>query len=346
MQRFESGDQDVQWLFKDAVEFCLRGISETLKNLHVAHDRFVWESEFLDDIDGIIAELRSHRVTERDGSTHVDLSSFGISKNLVVRRSDGTSVYATRDIAYHVWKAGRCNRMIDVLGTDHKLAALQVGKVLELLNINAPEVVFFEFVSLPEGSMSTRRGHFVSADEVLERVTEKAYEEVAKRRSTLSENEKRAIAQAVGIGATRYDMLRVSADKPMVFDWNEALDFERQGGPFLQYAHARATNILIKTTFDNQYEPDLLTDEYEVKLIKLCALFPAVIEDVTVNLSVSALAAYARELAEAFNQFYRFLPVLSAEPAMSRARLALVTCARIVLRNVLNCLGIEPVDSM
>jgi len=346
MQRFESGDRDVACLFKDAVEFCLRGINQTLKSLHVSHDRYVWESEFLDDIDGIIDELKSHGVAESDGSTHVDLSSFGIGKDLVVRRSDGTSVYATRDIAYHVWKAGRCNRMIDVLGADHKLNALQVGKVLELLSINAPEVVFFEFVSLPEGSMSTRRGHFVSADEVLEKVTEKAYDEVDKRRPTLSEQEKRAIAQAVGIGATRYDLLKVSTDKPMVFDWTEALDFERQGGPFLQYAHARASNILIKTTFDYQYEPELLTDEYEIKLIKLCAQFPAVIEDVTVNLSVSVLASYARELAEAFNQFYRFMPVLSAEPEMRSARLALVTCARVVLRNVLNCLGIEPVDSM
>jgi len=346
MQRFESGDRDVACLFKDAVEFCLRGINQTLKNLHVSHDRFVWESEFLDDINGIIDELKSHGVTESDGSTHVDLSSFGIGKDLVVRRSDGTSVYATRDIAYHVWKAGRCNRMIDVLGADHKLNALQVGKVLELLSINAPEVVFFEFVSLPEGSMSTRRGHFVSADEVLEKVTEKAYDEVDKRRPTLSEQEKRVIALAVGIGATRYDLLKVSTDKPMVFDWAEALDFERQGGPFLQYAHARASNILIKTTFDYQYEPELLTDEYEIKLIKLCAQFPSVIEDVSANLSVSVLASYARELAESFNQFYRFMPVLSAEPEMRRARLALVTCARIVLRNVLNCLGIEPVDSM
>jgi arginyl-tRNA synthetase len=346
MQRFENGDQDVACLFEDAVEFCLRGINQTLENLHVSLDRFVWESEFLDDIDGIIAELQSCSVTESDGSMRVDLSSFGVNKDLVVRRSDGTSVYATRDIAYHVWKAGRCNRMIDVLGADHKLTALQVGKVLELLNINAPEVVFFEFVSLPEGSMSTRRGHFISADEVLDKVTEKAYEEVNKRRPTLSEKEKRAIAQAVGIGATRYDMLRVSADKPMVFDWSEALDFERQGGPFLQYAHARASNILVKTTFDRTYAPSLLTDEHEIKLIKLCALFSAVIEDVTTSLGVSALASYARELAEAFNQFYRFKPVLSAEPEMRRARLALVTCARIVLRNVLNCLGIEPVDSM
>jgi arginyl-tRNA synthetase len=346
MQRFESGDQDVARLFEDAVEFCLRGINETLKNLHVSHDRFVWESEFLDDLDGIIGELQSYGVAESDGSMHVDLSSFGIEKDLVVRRSDGTSVYATRDIAYHVWKAGRCNRMIDVLGADHKLNALQVGKALELLNISAAEVVFFEFVSLPEGSMSTRRGHFVSADEVLEKVTEKAYEEVDKRRPTLSEKEKRSIAQAVGIGATRYDLLRVTADKPMVFNWSEALDFERQGGPFLQYAHARASNILVKTTFDRKYDPSLLTDESEIKVIKLCGQFPSVIEDITRNLSVSVLTSYARELAEAFNQFYRFMPVLSAEPEMRHARLALVICTRIVLRNVLNCLGIEPVDSM
>jgi arginyl-tRNA synthetase len=346
MQRFESGDQDVARLFEDAVEFCLRGINETLKNLHVSHDRFVWESEFLDDLDGIIGELQSYGVAESDGSIHVDLSSFGIEKDLVVRRSDGTSVYATRDIAYHVWKAGRCNRMIDVLGADHKLNALQVGKALELLNISAAEVVFFEFVSLPEGSMSTRRGHFVSADEVLEKVTEKAYEEVDKRRPTLSEKEKRSIAQAVGIGATRYDLLRVTADKPMVFNWSEALDFERQGGPFLQYAHARASNILVKTTFDRKYDPSLLTDESEIKVIKLCGQFPSVIEDITRNLSVSVLTSYARELAEAFNQFYRFMPVLSAEPEMRHARLALVICTRIVLRNVLNCLGIEPVDSM
>ncbi|MGZ4881207.1 MAG: arginine--tRNA ligase [Halobacteriota archaeon] len=346
MQRFESGDPDVSRLFEDAVEFCLQGINETLKNLHVSHDRFVWESEFIDDLDGIIAELRSYGATQNDGSVHIDLSSFGIAKDLVVRRSDGTSVYATRDIAYHVWKAGRCNRMIDVLGADHKLNALQVGKALELLSISAPEVVFFEFVSLPEGSMSTRRGHFVSADEVLRKVTEKAYEEVDKRRPTLSEEEKSGIAQAVGIGATRYDLLRVSADKPMVFNWSEALDFERQGGPFLQYAHARASNILVKTTFENNYDPNLLTDESEIKVIKLCAKFPAVIEDITKNLSVSVLTTYARELAEAFNQFYRFMPVLSAEPEVRRARLALVVSARIVLRNVLNCLGIEPVDSM
>jgi len=346
MRGFEKGDRDIAQLFEDAVQFCLCGINDTLKELNVTHDTFVSESEFLDDIDGIIDELSDYGITQNDSSVNVDLSRFGVERKLVVRRSDGTSVYATRDIAYHVWKAGRCNRMIDVLGADHKLTALQVGTVLGLLGIKPPEVVFFEFVSLPEGSMSTRRGHFISADEVLEKITAKAYQEVDKRRPALSEDEKSSIAKAVGIGATRYDLLKVSADKPMVFDWAEALDFERQGAPFLQYAHARASNILIKAVVGDEYDPSVLKDEYEVKLIKLCAMFPAVIEDVARNLRVSALATYARELAEAFNQFYRFMPVLSAEPAVRSSRLALVRCTRIVLRNVLNCLGIEAVDSM
>ncbi|MGZ4931617.1 MAG: arginine--tRNA ligase [Halobacteriota archaeon] len=346
MQSFERGDEDTVRLFEDAVQFCLCGITDTLKELGVTHDASVWESEFLDDIDGLIDELKRYEVVETDGSIHVDLSSSGITNRLVLRRSDGTSVYATRDIAYHVWKAGRCHRMIDVLGADHKLNALQVGAVLNLLTVKPPEIVFFEFVSLPAGSMSTRRGHFVSADEVLMKVVERAYEEVDKRRPGLSAAEKSKIAKAVGIAATRYDLLKISADKPMVFDWAEALDFERQGAPFLQYAHARAHNILIKTAIADDYDPSLLTDDYERRLIKLCAAFPAVIEDVALNLRVNALATYARELAEAFNQFYRYLPVLSAEPSVRRSRIALVRCVRMVLRNALNCLGIEPVETM
>ncbi|MGZ4940494.1 MAG: arginine--tRNA ligase [Halobacteriota archaeon] len=346
MQSFERGDEDIKRLFDDAVQFCICGITDTLKDLCVIHDAFIWESEFLDDIDGLIDELNAYETVEEDGAIQIDLRPSGVAHKLVMRRSDGTSVYAARDIAYHVWKAGRCHRMIDVLGADHKLNTVQIGAVLDLLTVKPPEIVFFEFVSLPEGSMSTRRGHFVSADEVLARVVEKAYEEVEMRRPTLSDAEKRSIAKAVGIGATRYDLLKVSAEKPMVFDWAEALDFERQGAPFLQYAHARARNILIKTTMESGFDPGLLSDPYERKLIKLCAAFPAIIEDVALNLRVNVLAAYARELAEAFNQFYRYLPVLSAEPPMRRARVALVRCVRIVLRNTLNCLGIEPIESM
>jgi arginyl-tRNA synthetase len=145
----------------------------------------------------------------------------------------------------------------------------------------------------------------------------------------------------------RYDIASVSVDKPTVFDWKEALDFERQGAPFIQYAHARAANILAKADdFDGNYDPELLTDEFEIKLIKGIAKFTAAIENVALNLRPHTLAGYARELAESFNQFYRYLPVLSAEPGVREARLGLVYCAKITLRNTLESLGIEALDSM
>jgi arginyl-tRNA synthetase len=347
MRNYERGDADTSCMFQDAVKFCLLGIVETLKNLDVEHDTFVWESEFLEDISGLIRDLKQRDYIKEDGPVMVDLSKSGMDKELVIRRSDGTSVYPTRDIAYHIWKAGRCSCMIDVLGADHKLNAMQVGKVLELLGVKPPKVVIFEFVSLPEGSMSTRRGHFVSADDVLEEVTNKAYEEVDKRRPDISEDEKWSIAQAVAKGAVRYDIASVSVDKPTIFDWKEALDFERQGGPFIQYAHARAANILAKADdFDGSYNPELLTDEFEINLIKVIAKFTAAIENVSLNLRPHTLAGYARELAEAFNQFYRYNPVLSAEPGVREARLGLVYCSKIVLRNTLECLGIEAIESM
>jgi arginyl-tRNA synthetase len=346
MRNYERGDPDTSCMFQDAVRFCLLGIVETLKNLDVEHDTFVWESEFLEDISGLIRDLKQRDYIKEDGSMTVDLSKSGMDKELVIRRSDGTSVYPTRDIAYHIWKAGRCSCMIDILGADHKLNAMQVGKVLELLGVKPPKVVIFEFVSLPEGSMSTRRGHFVSADDVLEEVTNKAYEEVDKRRPDISEDEKWSIAQAVAKGAVRYDIASVSVDKPTVFDWKEALDFERQGGPFIQYAHARAANILAKADFDGSYNPELLTDEFEINLIKVIAKFTAAIENVSSNLRPHTFAGYARELAEAFNQFYRYNPVLSAEPGVREARLGLVYCSKIVLRNTLECLGIEAIESM
>lgn len=347
MRNYERGDADTACMFQDAVKFCLLGIVETLKNLDVEHDTFVWESEFLEDISGLIRDLKQRDYIKEDGSVMVDLSKFGMDKELVVRRSDGTSVYATRDIAYHIWKAGRCSCMIDILGTDHKLNALQVGTVLELLGVKPPKVVIFEFVSLPEGSMSTRRGHFISADDVLEEVAHKAYEEVDKRRPDISEDEKWSIAHAVAKGAVRYDIVSVSVDKPTVFDWKEALDFERQGGPFIQYAHARAANILAKADdFDGRYNPELLTDAFEINLIKVIAKFTAAIETVSLNLRPHTFAGYARELAEAFNQFYRYIPVLSAEPGVREARLGLVYCSKIALRNALECLGIEALESM
>ncbi|MBE0522095.1 MAG: arginine--tRNA ligase, partial [Candidatus Methanoperedenaceae archaeon] len=303
------------------------------------------------DVDNIVERIKeTGRAAIKNGALMVNLEDKGIQKPLVIQRSDGTTLYTTRDLAYHEWKAGQCDRMIDILGADHKLISSQLKAVLNILGIKEPEIVIFEFVSLPEGSMSTRRGVFIPADDVLDQVQQAAYEEVAKRRPETDEKFKKKVSEFVGIGAVRYDIIRVSPEKSTTFDWKQALDFEKQGAPFIQYAHARACSIIKNAEetgiFIGEFDPNILVEEQEVALIKKLAAFENVIDIAARDLKPGLPAIYARELADAFNQFYRFVPVLSAEPEYVKARLALVECSRSVLANALDTLGITAPESM
>lgn len=350
MGLIEQGDTEIVEKFRRAVSLCAEGIKVTLNRLNTPHDRFVWESGFVQD--GSMVEILDRVEALPPESSHddilaVDLTAFGFEKEYVLRRSDGTSVYAARDLAYHVWKGGEhFDRLINVLGADHKLIGAQLQATMELLGEKVPEIVFFEFVSLPEGSMSTRAGKFISADELIDEVTKKAFEEVTTRRPELPEEERRAIAASVAIGAVRYDIVRVSQEKSTVFDWRQALDFERQSAPYIQYSHARACSILAKAgEFTPAYE---FTTASEIALAKHIGLFPPVVlQTVVEELRPHHLAIYARDLADLFNTFYHTDPVLKAEAGGVRdARLTLVRAAQNTLSEVLETLGIDAIRSM
>ncbi|VVB90138.1 Arginine--tRNA ligase [uncultured archaeon] len=158
------------------------------------------------------------------------------------------------------------------------------------------------------------------------------------------------MADFVSIGAVRYDIVRVSPEKATTFNWADAVDFEKQGAPFIQYAHARACSIMKNAqdegiTYEG-YDPNILLEEQEIALIKKLAGFGNTIDNAAKELKPNLLAIYARELADSFNQFYRYVPVLSGEPEFRSARLALVDCSRIVLANALDTLGITAPESM
>jgi arginyl-tRNA synthetase len=346
MQRVESGDPATVEKFKKEVSRCLDGFRVTMKDLNVAHDKFVWESDFIRNgsTEAIIGRLKEKPQAKQDETLYLDLSEFGFENKYVIRRSDGTSVYAARDLAFHAWKGKNFDRVIDVLGADHKLIGAQLQCTMKVLGEKAPEIVFFEFVSLPEGSMSTRAGKFVSADDLITEVRKRAFDEVTVRRPELPEEERRKIAAAVGLAAIRYDIVKVSPEKSTVFDWKEALDFERQSGPYIQYAHARACSILEKAgDFAECFE---LETEQEIALAKQIARFPGIIERVVAELRPNLLAIYARELADTFNSFYHFEQVLKSEGKVRNRRLTLVKAVQNTLKESLETLGIDAIRSM
>ncbi len=350
LNKYEHLDPEVSAKIKKMVETCLAGQQMTLARMNVFYDKFVWESSFVQTgaVNDVIDKLSKTQYAERkpDGMLALNLSSFGMDKEFVLTRADGTSLYTTRDLAYHQWKLSNCDMAVNVLGEDQKLAMQRLNATLTILGqTKLPRIVFYSFVSLPEGRMSTRKGVVVNLDDLLDEAIERAYIEVDKRRKDLTEDQKRKIAEAVGIGAVRFDIIRVAAEKSITFKWEQALDFEKQGAPFVQYSYARACSILAKAN-PQKYDLSVLKEKEEIALVKKMAMLPYEVQVASTDLKPHVIAGYARELAETFNQFYRFVSVLNAEPELREARLALVDASRITLANALDLLGIAALEEM
>ena len=348
LKRYEKGeDKELEELFEDVVKKCLEGISITCDKLNVMHDAFIWESRFIKN--GSVAQILKSLdgYTQKNEVVYMDLNEYGIEKELILIRSDGTSLYSTRDLAYHVEKSENSDRSIDILGSDHKLAIEQLKIPLELLGIKTPEVIFYEFITLPEGSMSTRRGVFISVDDLMEEAIERAMQEIEKRRTDLEYSKRSKIAEQVGIGAIRYYIARLSPEKHIVFKWDEALSFER-GCASIQYSHARACKLLEKAGYNKKEKIKIndwiLEHPFEIELVKIISKFSSIIEDSARINRVHNIAQYSQDLAGAFNKFYKSVPVIGSEK--EDLRLSIVDKSRITIRNCLKLMGIEAPDSM
>ena len=210
LRRFEAGDREVIDTVRHTAEIMLGGLRETLSNINVELDRYTWESDFIADGSArdVVERLKGtdYAGQTEDGAWFVDLKDFGIQgKNtkFTFTRSDGTTLYTTRDIAYHLNKFARSDRVIDVLGEDQKLGSKQLCSVLEILGHDKmPEPLFYSFVSLPEGKMSTRKGVVVYLDDLIDEAVAHAYDEIKSRvetrNSDMTEERMREIARIVG----------------------------------------------------------------------------------------------------------------------------------------------------
>lgn len=346
LRKYEEGtDAALIDAFQGVVEYCIDGIKQTLKDLNIKMNLFKWESTFLRNgsVGDVLEKLQPFTI-QKD-ILYLPLERYNVDKELVLRRSNGTSLYATRDLAYHQYKTKNSDISLDILGADHKLAAKQLGLALELSNNRAPEVVFYEFIDLPEGSMSTRKGVFISVDEFIEQSVEHAKEELIRRDLDLTEKQIEEVSKIVGVGSIRFYINQISPEKPITFKWEEALSFER-GCASIQYAHARACKLLAKSDY-NEFEEvrcDYELDDEEKDLIKTLSQFTEVICQSAQERRVHHLAQYTLSLSKAFNKFYKSKQVIGSEH--EKLRLKLVDASRITLKNSLKLLGIKSPEFM
>jgi arginyl-tRNA synthetase len=367
---YEAGEEEPKKLLREVCELCLSGFRETLVNIEIAIDSWDWESDLIwnGDVNRVIDKLKkTPYVFEENGVLEFDAEKvahdldlkdvLGISDEhelspLTLVRADGTSLYTTRDIAYHLWKFQRAERVVNVIGMEQTLPQLQLKLALSALGhtdyIKKLTHFAYSLVRLPGYRMSSRRGRYITLDEVMTGAADRAYAEVSKRSPYLSEEEKQQISVFVGKGAVKYALIAVDPTKPVVFTWDRVLDFEKNSAPYIQYAHARARNILRKASRDPENaDYALLDDPMERDLVLTLARFPDVFLDAAENLRPNAIADYVNTLADKFNRFYTKLPVIKAESAgLSDARLALVDATQIVFRNALKLLGIEAPERM
>lgn len=366
MQGLEAGDEEAYERVGSVVEQVLSGMRDCLERLPATFDTFTHETQFMRDGS---TESVIERIKALDGAVFEEgawqLTFDEIEKNMVFLRSDGTSLYPTRDLAHHEWKFENYDRAVTVLGEDHTLQAAQLRTTLELLGNDTAQLdqVLYSYVNLPEGKMSTRQGTGVDLDDLLDEAIIRAREEVEDRLDSrerdddLTEEDIDRIAEQVGIGAVRYDIVSKQPTKAITFEWERALDFEAQSAPYVQYVHARTCGIIdeaaafeadaVVTGSEAPAFASVLTTPEERDLLRIIARFPAVIERAAADLEPHRVATYTRTFAETFNTFYRECPVLAAEDEDLRtARLALVMAARNTVANALSVIGVAAPESM
>ena len=372
-------DPEVVSLFRRLVEKCLEGFRATLARMNVVHDKWDWESDLAwsSMVSKILEEARkSPYYTTHRGAEALNLQpllrdpevreKLGVPEGyeippLVLRRSDGTTLYTTRDIAYTLkkFREAMADKVFNVIAAEQRLEQLQVRLALIALGYRREGLntihYAYEMVNLPGQKMSGRRGRYITLDQLIDQAVAIARREVEKRSPSLPEEEKQRIAEAVGAAAVRYALVSVSAPKPMTFDINRALDFEQSSAPYILYTHARAANILAKAK-ERGIEIDLDSidptaaeeNPHRRRLVVRLLTYPYIFAKAADEQRPELLVAYLNTYADLFNKWYASgdSAVNEPDPAKRNTKLAIVAASKHMLANTLRILGIEPIERM
>jgi len=353
IRKAESGDEQSLNLMKEVAKFCLEGQKECLENLDIRFDKFDFESEFVENksVNEVINFLCPNR--KENEPAEINLDEYGIKREkgkIVLARSDGTSVYLARDIAYHLYKIKLIKgkgKILNVLGEDHKQEFIELKTILvKKFNINMDiDALFFSFVNFEGERLSTRKGNIITIDELVKEATEKA-KEIMIEKGFATEGYKE-----IGIGGIKYALLKVDLKKQINFRLEDALNFEGETASYIQYAYARICRIIEKSGIKEEEIKNFRfsyknVDDTELNLMRNLIKFYDVIEKACNELNPSSIASYAYNLSSIFSKFYEKCPVLNADEETKRNRLLLISLTKFVLKTSLNLLGIKEVERM
>lgn len=377
MRLYEAKDLEISSFIRKIVSLCIEGFKQTLNRFGVYIDVWDWESDLVwsGEVDKIITILENHPLTiEHKGVLALELRK--IAENLEIRkllsidndldvppmilkRSDGTTLYTIRDIVYTLkkFKEYQADKVINVIASEQKLPQAQLRLTLYALGHRkeAENLIHYsyEMVTIEGIKMSSRRGRLISLDEILDMARTKALTELETRGSKSEE-----IAEKIGVAAVKFYLLSSSPSKPMKFSLELALDFEKNSAPYLLYTYARTEGIFRKAV-EYGINTDLSVllktadfsfadkDQKRWKLIKLTTQFYDVIRSAYADLDPSILVVYTLKLADEFNSWYNEEPILLEENTNIRAsKLLLTHGVKTILKNSLKIMGIEPLEKI
>lgn len=361
--RWDQRDPEVISLWEETRQWSLDGFDQIYDLLGIRFDHIFYDHEMEKPGQELVQSLIEQGIAEDerpDGPVIIRLDDLlGLQKEkyrvLVVLRSDGTSLYATKDLSLSLAKFAKFNpqRSVYVIDVRQSLYLQQIFKTLEIMG--HPEWakrcfhMSYEIVNLPGNvTIASREGTVVLLEDLIREAEERALKVVQEKNPSLSADEMEAVARAVALGAIKYPMLSRDSTRVVTFDWESALDFNGQAAPYIQYASVRGSSILRRATeaLPGSTLPAYSLEPAEIELIDLISRVPGEIERSAKEFKPLLVATLAFELARAFNDFYMQCPVIQAPDEQRSFRLRLVAAARQVLNNLLNILGIPAPEVM
>lgn len=351
--RLEAGDEAAVSLWQRFCRICLDSMEKTYRRLGVEFDHYRGESYYNDKMDAVVAELRAKNLLiESDGAQIVDLEPYKMPACLILR-SDGGTLYPTRDIAAALdrMRSFPFHKALYVTDMRQSLHFAQFFKVLALMGYDwAADLVHIPYglLSLETGPLSSRKGNIILLEDFFDESARRILDIINERNPELADKER--VAEDVGVGAVVFGALYTSRIKDVVFSWDKALNFDGETGPYVQYTHARAGSVLAKSA-NMQIDaanPDYnaLTDPASFDLLKSLDAFPDKVREAADKYEPFILSRSLVAIAQAFNKFYHDNPILASQGGVRQGRLALVKATKDVLKTGLALLGIKAPDQM